>query len=341
MRSVPSFIGDFHNQKRKPSTSRSSTSELPIEKEADLREKRKQQILQRLKHKAGHDDDIEIGLTAQKNLAHDEISEKVIFSPRTAKRFKEVNPPKRVESVDVRSKKHSQTEMPLIIVQETPKNNSKVVPETEQAQNHRKEISEHAIQRNKSTYVPSFADKSTPVRSAHGSPVVVRREKTYTHIARKTSSNLEEERSRERKAASLPASHQNSPVNCRRKNALPAQKPPLITSSSIEVTVDEETDSSPLRRSASFHSLKDRKKATMEVEGGRQLLAADDDVWKTWSLPSIRQQSNSMTSLVDYDNLSSTKSLKLQQDKLEQEFHRLEEDLDRAFSELRKLLKTG
>jgi len=337
MRSVPSFIGDFQKQKRKPSTSRSSTSELPIEKEADLREKRKQQILQRLKHKASFEDDIEIGATAQTNLQNDEISEKVIFSPRTAKKLQAAGQ-KRNENEDVRDPRHSQTEMPMIVVEETLENNSRIVPGKMLAQNHRKEVSVPIIQRNKQSYVPSFADKSKPVRSANASPIMIRREKTYTHVPRKTSSTLEEELSRERKAASLPPSHQNSPISYRRKNALPAQKPPIITSNSLEMT-DDESESSPLRRSASFHSLKDRQ--AMQKEEEMQFLSASDDAWKKWSSSSIRRESSSFTSLVDYDDFSSTKSLKLQQDKLEQEFHRLEEDLDHAFGELRKLLKTS
>lgn len=343
MRNTPSFIGDFHQQKSKPSTSRSSTSELPIEKEADLREKRKQQILQRLKHKSGHDDVLEIGpIHSQKNLVpNDEISNpnpKVIFSPRTAKRFQEANQ-KRIEHK--KSPTLSPPDVPTIVLQEALKPSNIKAPADEGPQNHQNELPEPGIKRrSKTTYIPSFAEKSNPVRLAHGSPHLTRREKTSPKVLRKSSSNLlEDERTRGKKIPNLP-SYQNSPKH-ERKGRLPSQKPPLITSNSLEV-IDSETESSPLRRSASFHSLKDRKKAMMKSDGSSQFLAVngnDDTAWKNRSLPSIRQQRNS--SLVDYDDMSSTKSLKLQQDLLEQDFHRLEEDLDRAFSELRKYLRTS
>lgn len=139
MRNTPSFVCELTSKTKQKSTS----DETKIEKEADLREKRKQ-ILQRLKNK--HMSAAEILLTAR---IENEISEKVIFSPRTAKRFKEFGSrtefPERLAKPGIMAKKS------CYISDEMEENDDLRKPDLQ-------ELAEEC------RYKPSFGDNSLPVR---------------------------------------------------------------------------------------------------------------------------------------------------------------------------------
>lgn len=329
MRNTPSFIGEFSN-KQKPKTLKTTrSSELPIEKEADLREKRKQ-ILQRLKHKNDHDN-IDETVLPPRSITNDEISEKIVFSPRTAKRFEEAGH-KRLDVAEIKRLCNRQ-DMPKIVLQEPMEKHQHHTSKNEdRPQEIWKDPSKTAAKDAKQSYIPSFANKSPPLRKAQASPGLSKRTKTSPKLSKKIDA-IEEKRSKEKKTVDSPSQKHDG----KSSNMLPLQKPPLLTSSSLEIS-DNDVESLPLRRSASYQSLKERGKS--RKSGGRKFLEVENAT--TSSLSSIDLQSTSATSsIVNYNDLSSTKSLKLQQDKLEEDFHKLEEDLDRAFSELRKYLKTS
>jgi hypothetical protein len=351
MRNAPSFLGDFTKQKSKRSPL--TPAELPIEKEANLREKKKK-ILQRLK-KNVDPDDVMAAQAPSQPLLIGEVPDKVIFSPRTSKRFTQASQRLVESSSGDEIKRLDRGRTPVIVLQKATEE-EEAIEDTTGLHGHanRRNLKLRTELRNEDdsaapVYVPSFSDK--PLRHLPESPSRTRNKDKASECTIPTRKSYKYDASSSKIAI---RNETSSNVKTRQSRA---EVPVIITekdNSSLESSVsDDDSDfeyvSSPFRRSASFHSLKDKHQAAerrnIRTSAGRsrQFLKVDDyNLGKASSLSSLYDSSSTMLDGREEElSLSTTSFAKLNQQKLEEDFQRVEEDLDRAFTELRKYLRTS
>lgn len=348
MRNTPSFIGEFPS-KHKPKRSCSPPpSELPIEKEANLREKKKK-ILQRLKKNVDPGDAIEV---VSRPRPLEEVPEKVIFSPRTSKKFHEATQHLAELTTSHEIMRLDRAKNPLIVLQKAEKEEVRNEEDTKRRQGYDRKPSRKLVLsaefRNEdhpvSPYIPSFKEK--PKRLLADS---ISREPKQGKA-----SEPDLNPTKKLQTSDLETSSYKNEESSRRNIELPL----IITekeSTKIELSFSDEDNNfdsytgSPFRRSASFHSLKDRhqeQSRQIRTSAGkrRQFLKVDDyNFTKSSSLSSLYDDNSASSTLGGSEGklYSSSTFAKQQQEKLEEDFHRVEEDLNRAFSDLRKYLRTS